>query len=234
MDRPPLNLTNPNTLPYTGCYMTLLASDDNKRHAEDDGTCKNVLSKDCLEELIEHVNMTAQSVTGSYMGNSTHFDCTDLTRGLIKDKKSKCWRQWGATGSKHFLPDSSLTANATSQDDTSCPSIGHSDPLARTHYTSVSRDDGGPDNFTSYDRELRNPLPLVIATWLKEDNSSAIIWNQGYNFAGTQVVCIPANITTPGSRNITEALKSGSVPMATRLSPVLIGALSFLVLGIIM
>ncbi|PVH83789.1 hypothetical protein DL98DRAFT_512943 [Cadophora sp. DSE1049] len=231
---PPLNLTNPNTLPYTGCYMALLTSDDNERHAEDDGTCKNVLSKDCLEELIDHVNTTAQSVTGSYMGNSSFFDCTDLTRGLIKDKKSKCWRQWGATASEHFLPDSSLIANATNQDDTSCPSIGHSDPLARTHYTSVSHDDGGPSNFTAYDRELRNPLPLVIATWLKHDDSGAIIWNQGRNFAGTKVICIPANATTPGSRNIAEARKSGGTARVPGLRRVLVGALSILILGLIL
>ncbi|KAL2073538.1 hypothetical protein VTL71DRAFT_10864 [Oculimacula yallundae] len=207
---PSQNITDTNTFPFTGCYIYLGLTDDKASNAKDDGTCNTVLSSACVKDIIKHVNSTAQAVAGSYMGNSTYHDCTDLTRGLIKDKDSPCWQKWSGTNSRHFLPDSSRTANATNNGVRTCPSVDPaSDPSSRNIWASGFNIEEGPNNFTTYDEALRNPQPLIVATWLKE-KPDRIDWQQGYNFVDTKLVCIPANATTPNSRTVAEALKTGA------------------------
>jgi len=219
LSRPSLNLTDTNALPYTGCYMTLVGFDDKKKHAKDDGTCKTIFTKECLAEIIAIANSSAQSVSGSYKGNNTYFSCSDLTKDVIVNETSKCWGQWTFSASTQFLPDSSLTANATNQDDRSCPSIDKSDPLARSQFHRFWFPDKGVDNFQSYDEALRNPLPLLVSTWLKEDLSEdSYMRKYGGGPADTRVICLPANVPTPGSRNLTEALNTGGTARVASLS----------------
>ena len=61
----------------------------------------------------------------------------------------------------------------------------------------------GMNNFTAYDRAIRTPQPVIVATWLKATDNTT--FGSSLGWADTQVMCIKSNITQPGSRNITEA-----------------------------
>jgi hypothetical protein len=73
------------------------------------------------------------------------------------------------------------------------------------------------DNFTIYDEAIKTPLPLIVATWLKE---SGIQEEGGNGWADTKLMCIPGNVTEPGSRTLAEATKGGAIrfgPLSGRL-----------------
>ena len=69
-----------------------------------------------------------------------------------------------------------------------------------------------PDNFTIYDEAIKTPLPLIVATWLKDSGSQG---EEGNGWADTKLMCIPGNVTEPGSRTLAEATKGGAI----RLGP---------------
>lgn len=54
-----------------------------------------------------------------------------------------------------------------------------------------------------------NPLPVIVATWLKypgNATSGVSVGSSGSgNWAHTQLFCLPANQTESGSRNVTQA-----------------------------
>jgi hypothetical protein len=88
-----------------------------------------------------------------------------------------------------------------------------------------------PDNFTIYDEAIKTPLPLIVATWLKDSGSQG---EEGNGWADTKLMCIPGNVTEPGSRTLAEATKGGAI----RLGP-LSGQLGWvvelsLVLGLVL
>ena len=63
-------------------------------------------------------------------------------------------------------------------------------------------------NFTVYDQAILYPQPVFVATWLK--NVTAYPETNGNMYADVRIMCIPANNTTPGSRNLTQAEASGA------------------------
>ncbi|KAG4441558.1 hypothetical protein IFR05_002943 [Cadophora sp. M221] len=214
--------------------MVLQGADDKKGNAKDDGSCNTVLSSDCVKDILKYVNSTAQGISGTYMGNSSYFKCSDLTKHLPEGKKSACWQKWSVSASSRFLPDSSLTANATNYRVRTCPSVDkeETNPFARNVFNTFHFNENGPNNFTSYDKALRNPLPMIVATWLKEDHSKRVKWEQGPSFVGTKLICIPANVSSPGSRTLAEALKSDS-PARSRGGMIVVGMLS-LAIGLVL
>ncbi|KAK0100826.1 hypothetical protein ONS95_007274 [Cadophora gregata] len=208
---PTVNLTDPKELPYTGCYMVLMTSEKKNfgDGQKEDGSCNSVLSADCIKDLITHVNDTAASYSGTSGGtNSTKLNCFDLMSGLVKNEKSKCWQQYPAWFDDQFLPEYpgiSSTTNATDNPIVSCPPVGAGDmDTFHLGYNQAA----GPNRFTDYDRVLKTPLAVVLTAWLKDDHSP---YMDVRRWADTRLMCIPGNIASPGSRNLTEALKSGGM-----------------------
>ncbi|KAK0100825.1 hypothetical protein ONS95_007273 [Cadophora gregata] len=221
---PSLNLTNTTTLPYTGCYIPLHGIIDEKKHALDDGTCRNVLEQECFEELMGRLDTTKLNIQASYISNSSsQFNCDNVKRGLVKTGKEDCRHLWTVLLSTNPLPVSTPTVNSTT-DAQSCDDIGNRDHISRTQYFLRWGNMSGR-NFKVYDQALRNPFPLIIVTWPKQDYSQTPEWNVANNVIDTKVICIPANVTTPGSRNITEALKSAGTTRASGLSGAMFGVM---------
>lgn len=69
-------------------------------------------------------------------------------------------------------------------------------------------------NWTLYDREVLNALPVLTVTWLK--NTSASAGNGGVvdgsaRWNDQRLVCISANVTETGSRNLTQVERDSGV-----------------------
>ena len=58
-----------------------------------------------------------------------------------------------------------------------------------------------PDNFSLYDMAVTSHVPLFVATWLKSTGNTTA-GPSGVGWADTQILCIPANQTQPGSRSV--------------------------------
>jgi hypothetical protein len=108
---------------------------------------------------------------------------------------------------------------------------GNSNETNRAFFVWVDIASTTPDNFTIYDEAIKTPLPLIVATWLKDSVSQG---EEGNGWADTKLMCIPENVTEPGSRTLAEATKGGAI----RLGP-LSGQLGWvvglsLVLGLVL
>ena len=78
-----------------------------------------------------------------------------------------------------------------------------------------SNSDVAPGNFTYYDRAIRTPTPIIVATWLKPENGSgnAIGVSSSGNSGGwadTRLLCVPGNKAEPGSRSVETADQAAS------------------------
>lgn len=62
----------------------------------------------------------------------------------------------------------------------------------------------GVDNYTFYDAKIRNPQPVIVSAFLKDAGGigNTLSW------ADTRLLCLPGNVTAPGSRSVTEAEKT--------------------------
>lgn len=90
------------------------------------------------------------------------------------------------------------------------------------------------DNFTIYDQVITSHLPVFVTMWLKSTSNASTtgeLLTPG-GWADTQVMCIPANQTQPGSRNFTEAEKTqaGAAGKVTGAGMGMIGVVSLTVL----
>ncbi len=75
----------------------------------------------------------------------------------------------------------------------------------------------GPDDFTVYDQAVQYPTPVFFSVWLKEGaGASPAATTTGdvtvtvAGWADTRVVCLPANVTSPGSRDESNVVLGGT------------------------
>jgi len=66
------------------------------------------------------------------------------------------------------------------------------------------------DNYTLYDRAVLNALPVLTVAWLKSTSNETgqqpivVNGNQAGGWSDARLMCITANETLPGSRNLTQ------------------------------
>jgi len=133
--------------------------------------------------------------------------CSQILTSITGDGGA-CENLWEGFASSTFLPTNFTgpTQNVSHQDvegNVTNPLLGFG-----ADYATAS------DNFTVYDKYIRIPQPVFAAVWLKPtSNSSSYSYSTDpaqQPWSDSRVMCITANNTTPGSRNITEADKAAT------------------------
>ncbi|RDW84687.1 hypothetical protein BP6252_02277 [Coleophoma cylindrospora] len=211
---PVQNLSDAANVPYTACVfaMTELASAISKKGSTDDGTCSSVFSSSCVSEIISAVNASAASLSSTASGSASGFSCPSLLRGVSQD----CQKLWTGSVSTQFL-----VRNFTGNSNPRCPANetvnpGDSDSVHSAFFGwSSYNDDVGATNFTSYDAAIEYPTPLIVAAWLKATTNSSTsgpVMSGANGWADTRLLCVTANQSVAGSRNVTQARQeSGAV-----------------------
>jgi len=206
--RPVQNLSDP-SLPYTGCIMALLPPETGFPSAgeKDNGSCTSVLTPDCVNEILTNIQQSAQAIYLTTTGSAESYTCPQLMDTVGDSKDSKCYQQWGGSVSSRFL-----TNNFTGPTYPYClnpTNPGQSNAENQSFFSWGTGSTKGLTNYSNYDPTIRIPQPLIVATWLKAvTNSNTVDQPAQGNWADTRLLCIPGNVTTPGSRNITEADKA--------------------------
>jgi hypothetical protein len=211
ISRPLLNLSDPST-PYTGCVIAISGLNPSlvKGTSKDDGTCSSVFTADCLTEIRSTIYNVASAYSGTPAGSAEHLNCNSLLSAVSLNSTSKCDPHLITEyiGSQ-FLPN-----NFTGYPDSACPTVNVGDSNAtighRAFFSWGDIEETGPDNYTIYDKTVTSHVPVFVATWLKDvsNGTSSVSSSGGGGWADTQIMCIPANDTQPGSRNLTEAQKT--------------------------
>jgi hypothetical protein len=211
--RPLLNLLDP-SIPYTGCVIAVSGLNLSlvKDTSKDDGTCSSVFGAACLSEIRATIYNVASSYSGTPAGSADGFDCNQLLNEVSLNSSSSCnpylFNEYIGT---QFLPN-----NFTGYPKPACPIANPGDSNVTDGHRPFfswgsSIEEQTPDNYTIYDKVVTSHIPVFVATWLKatSNNSSTGVPSTG-GWADTQIMCIPANETQPGSRNITEVEKAQS------------------------
>jgi hypothetical protein len=173
---------------------------------KDDGTCHGVFSSGCISEILSKVNASAAAYSGTQTGSSSSFSCEALLESIIASSSSKCDDQFAGTMSAEFLPnDFSSPTSARCLPD----NLGNSNASADAFF-GWGKEATDLDNFTHYDQAIRTPHPVIVAVWLKATSGSTSEAEEAakmreVGWADTRLFCVPANETTPGSRNLTVA-----------------------------
>jgi hypothetical protein len=208
--RPLQNLSDP-SIPYTGCVITIteLNSSRVKDTSKDTGNCSTVFGGDCLEEIRNSIQGAASSYSGTPAGSASNFECSNIFDILTfaQNKDSKCSANlFTETIATQFLPN-----NFTGDPKPICPITNPGDSNStdghRAFFGWGALAETKPDNYTIYDIAVTSHMPVFVATWLKNASNTAGSYTltPGSGWADTQIMCIPANETQPGSRNFTEA-----------------------------
>jgi len=204
---PVQNLSDP-SIPYTGCIFVPLDVKFSSKAMQDDGTCSSVFSADCLKEIHDTIASAAAGLSGATQ-KSGPVDCPYFS----PMKSSKCKDAWsgsisGPWLSRNFTPP--RTAGG-------CPpqNPGDSNGTSGSFFSwSTTIRGSATDNYTEYDHAILYPQPLFVSVWLKETNSSGEL----PRWSDTRIMCIPGNVTEPGSRSATQAqADSGSGKMGSSL-----------------
>ena len=172
------------------------------------------------------INNTASSYSGTAAGSVDGFDCFQLLNGISSNSSSKCDSSLLAeTFSTQFLPNNFTGLNRTG----ACPLVNPGDSNSTDGHRSffsfgTSIGSQATDNFTIYDQVITSYLPVFVAMWLKSTSNSSSSTGETFSpgaWADTQIMCISANDTQPGSRNFTEAQSTqnagGKVTVGTGL-----------------
>ncbi|RDW78459.1 hypothetical protein BP5796_06311 [Coleophoma crateriformis] len=203
---PVQNLSDAANIPYTACVfaMTDLASGISKKGSSDDGSCSSVFGSSCVSEIISAVNSSAAGISSSASGSASSFSCPALLLGVSQ----ACQKLWAGTASTQFL-----VRNFTGNSNPRCPANetvnpGDSDSTHNAFFGwSTFDEDVGATNFTSYDAAIQYPTPLIVAAWLKATTNTS----GAGGWADTRLLCVTANQSLAGSRNVTQAQQSGAV-----------------------
>jgi len=172
----------------------------------DDGSCSSIIDSKCLTAVQTGLHQGAAEQSGRPFAGASDL-CSQILTSLI-GKGDPCENLWGGLASAQFLPTgfTAPTQNMSYQDvegNVTNPIFGWG-----------AEDATASDNFTVYDKYIRIPQPVFAAVWLKPtSNSSSYSYSTDpaqQLWSDTRVMCIPANNTTPGSRNITAADKAAT------------------------
>jgi hypothetical protein len=224
---PVQDLTDP-SLPYTACIIALANFPTNNNGAQDNGTCNTVFSSACYAEIISTVNRTASQWSNTATASSSSLACTGLLGGINSNSKSACYNQWFGTFSSRFIQN-----DFTSQNNSACSTNTNPGASDFTHRSFFSWSEGtqAKGNYTAYDNILLHPQPVIVAAFLKNTNSAGGQTTGSESaWADTRLLCLPANITTPDSRNITVARKESGASRAHSVVVRILGIVAFTVL----
>lgn len=64
----------------------------------------------------------------------------------------------------------------------------------------------GRENWTAYDRAVRNAVPVLVVAWAKDRGEEGL--DGGGGWSDVRLMCIGANQTVAGSRNLTMVEKA--------------------------
>jgi hypothetical protein len=203
------NLSDPSTL-YTGCVIAIaqLNSAIAKDTSKDNGNCSVVFGDDCLAEIRNSIQDAASSYSETPAGSANSFECSNIFDGITfaQNSSSKCSANlFAEVISSQFLPN-----NFTGYPNPVCPITNPGDSNVTDGHRSFfswGSPETQPDNHTIYDMAVTSHVPVFVATWLKNASNATGLQEltPGSGWADTQIMCIPANETQPGSRNFTEA-----------------------------
>ena len=162
-----------------------------------------------MEAIRKSIQDAASSYSGTPAGSASNFECSNIFDILAfnQDKDSKCGANlFAETISAQFLPN-----NFTGNPNPVCPITNPGDSNSTDGYRAFfgwgAQAETKLDNYTIYDMAITSHMPVFVATWLKNASNATGSYSltPGSGWADTQIMCIPANETQPGSRNSTEA-----------------------------
>ncbi|KAK0104437.1 hypothetical protein ONS95_004727 [Cadophora gregata] len=218
------NLTDASALPYTGCVVVFsdLGSNSNYKNegSSENGSCNTILTSECRTHLLNTVTTNAASLSGQISGSRSSFSCLELFgAGGSPNSDGPCEGQWSETLSSQFLPNN--FTDRTNVAEPGCPvtNVGNS-TLEDGVFFSWLQPGTQVNNFTLYDRAVLNALPVLTVAWLKatggETGNQVVVQGEGGAWLDARLMCITANQTQPGSRNLieVESDESGAVKMA--------------------
>jgi hypothetical protein len=84
---------------------------------------------------------------------------------MLTSSSSKCYQKWTESVASQFLPNFTGPINLPCLDPTN---PGNSNATNRAFFSWTDSSSTQSGNFTIYDQAIENPLPLIVATWLKD------------------------------------------------------------------
>ncbi|KAH7319473.1 hypothetical protein BKA65DRAFT_599527 [Rhexocercosporidium sp. MPI-PUGE-AT-0058] len=205
------NLTNASSLPYTGCVFVFndLGQDSNYKNKgnTENGTCNTIFTSECRTHILQTVTTNAASISARASGSRNGFSCPSLFGTSLTGDDSPCEDQWSGTVSSQFLPNNFTDRRNTLEPGCSISNVGNS-TLEDEPFFSWQKESTEAGNFTIYDRAVLNALPVLTVAWLKstsnETAQSVTVGDGMQGWTGAQLMCITANETQLGSRNLTQ------------------------------
>ncbi|PVH87112.1 hypothetical protein DL98DRAFT_637796 [Cadophora sp. DSE1049] len=240
---PVQNLTNASALPYTGCVFVFndLGSNSNYKNegSSENGTCNTILSSECRAHLLETVISNAATLSGRASGSRNGFSCPTLFgAGGSLTSGGPCEDQWAGTVSSQFLSNNFTNSRNTLEPGCPLTNVGNS-TLDDEPFFSWLQSSTQSDNYTLYDRAVLNALPVLTVAWLKatgNETEQHVVVNGGERgWLDARLVCISANDTQPGSRNLTQVEHDENGAVKVGSSWALIGAAALsVVIGLVL
>ena len=212
-NRPVLNLTDASEIPYTGCVFVFndLGRDSNYKNEgnSENGTCNTILSSSCRAHLLDTVTKNAASLSGQARGSRSDFSCPTLFgSGGSLTSEGPCEDQWSGTVSSQFLPNNFTDRRNTLEPGCPLTNVGNS-TVEDEPFFAWLQESTDSDNYTLYDRAVLNALPVLTVAWLKSTSNETgqqiiVNGNDAGGWSDARLMCITANDTQPGSRNLTQ------------------------------
>ncbi|KAG4430763.1 hypothetical protein IFR05_013748 [Cadophora sp. M221] len=221
---PVQNLTNASSLPYTGCVFVFndLGRDSNYKNQgnTENGTCNTIFTSACRAHILSTITSNAASISNRASGSRNGFSCPSLFgSGLsLTGDGSPCEDQWTGTISSQFLPNN--FTDRRNRLEPGCPltNVGNATLEDEPFF---SWQEGGTEvgDFTMYDRAVLNALPVLTVAWLKSTENgtvgNVVVGDGMAGWTGVELMCISANETQAGSRNLTQVERdSGAAGIA--------------------
>ncbi|KAG4429809.1 hypothetical protein IFR05_014709 [Cadophora sp. M221] len=194
---PVQNLSSRSQTPFAACVFVFNEFNKYKNDgSKENGTCNTMLTSECKEHLLATSRSNAYSLSGSSFSNGV-VSCPSLLGALVATASdSPCRGQWTGVVSSPFLSQNSTDASPPPPGSRVCPveNLGNSTARDRAFLSWGDWEGFATDNYTAYDRAVRNVLPVLTVAWLK---------NTTYldGWSDSRLFCLNAVQTTPESRS---------------------------------